>query len=345
MIADELDIKTLCQWRATCRLNYTQGTSSLRRSLLKVLNPFVRNPSSFVDLLTKQEALIGGEVALAFILRDCSYSARDLEVFATPLRFGKLCDAIIQSLNSDRVRTSSRIQHNTNFALRRLVSITFQIDLFNGRSIHVHCSFTCTAVAGIARTITTALSNYVSGQGFACSHPHLTLQRRALLADIALDAHNQLDYRVMGNMVAQGFQFAVSPSVWPEYHYLLGDNMSGETFQCCRSLYVCPSQGRFFGDAGSFINYFDPLAGDAASCISRSLPPYGPMLVWRLWSAFRCSANCDELNEFLGDGLTSIPVVFVDDSRDNARDVQVDRLDGRKRPQSFRHPRCRSKTL
>lgn len=345
MIADELDIKTLCQWRATCKQNYTQGTASLRRSLMKTLNPFVPNPSSFVDLVKTQEALIGGEVALAFILRDSSYSARDLEIFATPLRFGELCDAVLKDLGDVRVRTTSRVEHSIPFALQRLISITFQVELSNGRSIHIHSSFTCTAVAGIARTITTALSNYVSGHGFACSHPHLTLLRRGLLADIALDARNHVDFRVMGNMVSQGFHFAVSPSAWPEYQYSFRDNAPSDAFQCCRSLYVCPSQGRFFGDPGSFVNYFDPLRGDAARCVLRLLPPYGSMLVWRLWTTFRCSENCDEIDEFLGDGLTSTPVLFVRDSRGSARDIVVHTLDGRKTLQSLSHQRSRSKTL
>ena len=306
LISDDMDIKALCQWRATCRQNYSQGTASLRRSLMKVLNPFVRDPSDLVLLITRHNALIGGEVALAFMLRDSTYFARNLEIFTGQWDFSPFCAAFLNGPLVFQIRRTSRIEHSKQFTLQRLICETVHIELMNGRSIHVHSSFTCTAISGIARALTTGLSNYVSGQGFGCSHPRLTLQRRALLSDIALETRNPLDFSVMNNMVAQGFHFALSPTTWPEYRYSLADNVTVAPFQCWRDLYICPSMGRFFGNAGSFVNYFDPLAGDAEICVSRSLPPYGTMLVWRLMTTFHCTDSCGELDEFLGDGLTSV---------------------------------------
>lgn len=325
IISDDMDIKSLCQWRATCRQNYLQGTASLRRSLMKVLNGFVHDPSNFMSLITRHNALIGGEVALAFILRDSTYFARSLEIFAGQWDFSALCKAVLDGPLVLHIQRTTRIEHPRNFALQRLVSETLHIELVNGGSIHIHSSFTCTAISGIARSLTTGLSNYVSGQGFGCSHPRLTLQRRALLSDIALDTRNALDFSVMNNMVTQGFHLSVTPSAWPEYRYSLADNATIAPFQCWRELYICPSMGRFFGDAGSFVNYFDPLAGDAAICVSRSLPPYGSMLIWRLMTTFHCSDSCDELDEFLGNGLTSVPVLFVHDFPGRAKDILVDR--------------------
>ena len=345
LFTDNMDIKSLCLWRATCRHNYAQGTASLRRSLMKLLSPFLHTPSLLVDLVTEHHALFGGEVALAFILRDSTYLPRDLEIYVGDCHFPDLVATILRNPTLLRIQHTSESTYSQNYALRRLISTTLQIRLANGLNIHLHSSYTSSAVAGIARSFTTGLSNYISGQGFACSHPVLTLHRRALLSDVVLDAKSALDTRIMANMIARGFQFAVSPSTWPEY-LICPDNAGAQSaLQCWRSLYMCPSQGRYFGDPGSFVNYFDPLAGDADVCVSRSLPPYGPMLAWRVMTTFPCTDDCDSYDALVGDGVTSLPILVTQNSLGRPKDVLVDRVLGTRRRNEPGRSRTRSQSL
>ena len=53
-----------------------------------------------------------------------------------------------------------------------------------------------------------------------------------------------------------------------------------DTEECWRHYYICPSQGHYFGDYGSFIKFFDPLGRDEVFCARRSLVPFGPMVIW-----------------------------------------------------------------
>ena len=82
--------------------------------------------------------------------------------------------------------------------------------------------------------------------------------------------------------------------------------------QCFRQFYICPSQGRYFGDRGSLVDFFDPIARGEDFCARRSIPPYGPMVVWRVLSNFDCERDCviydDDLEE--PDDISSIPILF-----------------------------------
>ena len=70
MIADELDITSLINWRNTCRVSYAQAVSSLGRSLLRFMEPLFPKAQTILKILQTFRALLGGEVALAFLLSD-----------------------------------------------------------------------------------------------------------------------------------------------------------------------------------------------------------------------------------------------------------------------------------
>lgn len=75
------------------------------------------------------------------------------------------------------------------------------------------------------------------------------------------------------------------------------------TEECWRPRYLCPSQGRFFGDRGSFVDFFDPLGGAEEHCNKNGIPPFGPMVVWRLLRTFNCEKGCDLWDDALEAGL------------------------------------------
>ena len=82
--------------------------------------------------------------------------------------------------------------------------------------------------------------------------------------------------------------------------------------QCFRQFYLCPSQGRYFGDRGSLVNFLDPISRGEDFCARRSIPPYGPMVVWRVLSNFDCERDCVIYNDDIEepDDISSIPVLF-----------------------------------
>ena len=351
MFADEMDILTLTRWRLTCKSNYRQATSSLRRSLTTRLDAFVPYSHKLVDIVTEHRAVFGGEFALSFILRDDTYQPNDLEIFASDSSFENLCAAVLDDQPiRDRIERRSFTTHTLFNALRRLVARTLLIKMTSGRTIHIHQSYTASPSAPITRVPCTALSNFVTAYGFGCSHPRLTLDRRALLADQEVPFMQKFDDDALKNLEAIRFSLEVSPAAWPEYSRSAAPDVPDEptvdipedaatvdtiqggaaddldgSEECWRHIFICPSQGRYFGDVGSFVDYFDPLDGAEALCVERNIAPFGPMMVWRVMSTFDCAEGCDLYDDVLDEGVTSIPVLFKKDPYSELRDLISDR--------------------
>ena len=67
MIVDRMDLPTLLAWRSSCTVNYDHATAALKRTLTSAINPFLSHPNVVLNILSRYSAVIGGEVALAFI--------------------------------------------------------------------------------------------------------------------------------------------------------------------------------------------------------------------------------------------------------------------------------------
>ena len=80
--------------------------------------------------------------------------------------------------------------------------------------------------------------------------------------------------------------------------------------KCFRRQYLCPSQGQFFGDPGSFVEFFDPLHGSQEICAQNNVAPFGPMVIWRVLATFSCEAGCDIYDDALDAGVPPIPVLI-----------------------------------
>ena len=322
MFVDEMDLLTLTRWRATCRINYAQSVRSLHRTVMQQLSPFVPSPSVITDLITTHNALIGGEFALCFLLRDSSYRPQVLELFASGHEYPALVSAFLTHPRiQPYIKSHTYSSYPMALALERMMLQTLHVCLASGCSVYLHCSISSAAVAGIVRSPNTALANYISSYGFACSYPRLTLNRRGLLSDFILEDRNDLDAMTMRNMLAHGFSFSVSPAAWTEFQGSVVRDDAPSPGRCWRSQFLCPAQGRYFGDAGTFLDYFDPLAGHEGYCASTGRAPYGPMLVWRLMSTFSCDDDCDAYSDVLEEGTSSLPVLFVRDPNGHVHDL------------------------
>ena len=344
MFTDHMDILTLTRWRATCRTNYQQAVKSLHRSVMKQLNPFIPSPSAITDIVTTHGALFGGEFALCFLLRDPAYRPETLEIFVSSHQYTELVTAVFDDPRIQPYITGHAYSiYPMALALKRMILQTLQICLASGRSVYIHCSLSSTAAAGIVRSPTTAVTNYVSSCGFACGYPRLTLDRKGLLSDFTLEDQTELDKKTMNNMLAHGFSFSVSPAAWMESQEPANADDTLSPGRCWRSRFLCPAQGRYFGDAGTFLDYFDPLAGHDGYCADTGQPPYGPMIVWRLMSTFLCDDDCDAYSDILEEGTSALPVLFVKDPYGHAHDLLSHR-DSHARCYQ-RAPRIRSQSI
>ncbi|KAM5534215.1 hypothetical protein V8D89_012122 [Ganoderma adspersum] len=343
MFADEMDLLLLTAWRWTCKTNYHQAVSLFKHSLTARLDCFVPYLPKLVDIMNDHRTVFGGEFALAFIVRDDSYHHKTLEIFIGDFMF----DPPIR----DRIDRQWHMTHTLFFALPHLIAQTLLICMKNGYTIYMHQSFTPSVVAPVTHTPCTVLSNFVTGYGFTCSHPRLTLHLRALLANQELAFIDLFDRSLLGNLDRMGFPIEVSPSAWTEYRrartlLLTGvasatddddddveNSETGRTGnrcqECWRDLYICPTQGRFFGDKGSFVDFFDPLSGGETHCAENNIPPLGPMIVWHVMYTFDCDEGCDLYDEVLEEGIASIPALFRNayDPYSEIRNLIIDRND------------------
>ena len=314
MFADEMDIRSVCQWRATCRDNYAYAVSSLRRSLTAEIETVVPYPHTLLDVVTKHGAVFGGELALSFILRADDYHPSNLEIFSSNFHFDQLCSDIVNAPKLCTTVANHHLLQCTVFdTMRRHIAQTLVVSLTNGSKIYIHRSYTCSPTDPIARSSCTALSNFVTSYGFGISHPTLTLTRRALLADEDIPYMLPNDVIVFNRLLSFKFSLAVSPTAWPEFRR----HMDGETLrsaeECWRRAYICPKQGRYFGDPGSLVGFLDPLSGDEERCMTKGVAPFGAMVLWRIMSTFECEDGCAYMDEILENGVTSIPVIFKKD--------------------------------
>ena len=182
------------------------------------LRPFVPYPHDLIDIVTRNGAVFGGEVALAFFMRTDPYTPSTLEIYASNFQFDKLCEAIINDPEiRARTETHSMVTHSFAHALRRLVAETMVIQTTDGATIYVHQSYTSSPSASISRSVCTALSNFVTGRSFGCSHPRLTLARRAILADRDIMYLTPHDAQSVNHLITFQFSTAISPTEWPEH--------------------------------------------------------------------------------------------------------------------------------
>ena len=348
MFVDAMDIVSLTAWRLTCIANYHQACASLRRYLMMLLRIFVPCPQFLAHVITDSHAVFGGELALAFILRDAAYLPTHLEIYVGHSEFEAVCDdPSIRATIEDHMYTNNAVFD----ALHQLVSCTLTIRTSLGKTIYVHRSFTTSASAPVTRASCTVLSNFVTAYSFGCSHPRLTLNRLVLLADMDFPYLPAVQHIIHDSLLAHEFSLAVSPSAWPDYCHcpqyrppiessgsltessgtVLDEfgwkGAAGIVQECWQHQFICPSQGRFFGDRGSMVDFFDPIGGDEIRCEANNVAPFGPMVVWRLVSSFECDEGCD-FDDILQEGVTTIPVFVKKDPYGDLRDVVSDRYVG-----------------
>lgn len=315
MFTDLLDIVAIQQWRAACRATYAHATRSLRRTLTRLLLRFVPQPGALLSILSRFRGAIGGITAIAFLLRDAGLRCNVLQIYTASRMYVPFVEGLRRCPSNSKAIAHIHVGKVTRtFMAQRDINAFASIQLVNGLHIIVYRSCTITPLSGIVLGGSSALMNFVTEHSFGCAYPRLTLNRRALLCDHRLEHFSDADHVVMDTLLAGGFGFAISAGAWPGFHGNaegIDDDGENSVMPCYRGEWVCPHQARFFGDGGSMVTLMDPLGPDVARARFYGVPPFGPMVMWRLLSSFECAAKCGDFDELLHKWIISTPVLTL----------------------------------
>ncbi|KAI0744782.1 hypothetical protein C8Q76DRAFT_851708 [Earliella scabrosa] len=296
---------------------------SLYASRQEILRRWMPDPRSFLDALRDSHGLVTGVAALAFILRDhsllgiyldiavASETTWSLEMYIrTTLRGRQIWHSPPNGLHTPRWLPVERFPEETHFLVAP------------GRIIRVVYSRTRSAAEAIAWSENTALMNYFNVVSFGCAFPILTLRRHALSMSWR-DLHPLEKRRMVHLHGRAGFTFSPVPGpfmgcAWGTYT----DDNQDERYDCYADLFVCPEQGRYFGDKGSLVAFFDGEHPSNIRAARRSQQmPFGRGVVWRLQyeTPGRCWRRCVGRDEVIGDGDVEACRLLVEEFNHGAR--------------------------
>ena len=310
-----MDLRTLLIWRATSRGNYADACHELRMSLQRLLLGFVPSPSALLNLLTRTRGLLSGEFAICYILRDASINPRSLDIYVGSIWFDNFIEEFAASPELCGYQVGyGTTTHAHRHIQTRHVTETLEIWLSNDNLIAIHAAASPSACHAIACSPSSLGTTFVTESSFAIAYPRLTLSRRAIICWdlVAESSSSELD--MYDHLESSGFSFEEDPSVWPEFSGGPCSGVSLSPFECLRSLYICPQQGRYFGDSGSLVCFMDTLSVDVAQLKDRSIPPYGIMAVWRLPSNVICDAQCDLSDDLLAPCVIATSIMFQNET-------------------------------
>ena len=306
-----MDIRTLLVWRTVCRSAYYDVLNELRGSLRLILADFVPSPDRLLSLVTRTRALITGELALSYLLRDARLPPHSLDIHIGNVFYDEFVDDFFNSSALIGYQTHvSVLDHPEHWISSRHITQTVVISLSNQRTIAIHASASSSACQSIACSPTTLGTTFVTEHCFATAYPCLTLNYRAIICRDELTESMDSELDVYDRLEEQGFSYEVEPTAWLENASQRDHkNAAGESI-CMRSLHICPQQVRHFGDRGSMLTFMDPLNVDLNTLKDGGIPPYGIMAVWRMPSSVLCDKQCDELDGILMPGMLVAPMMF-----------------------------------
>nr|VWO95747.1 Zn(2)-C6 fungal-type domain-containing protein [Ganoderma boninense] len=306
---------SLIACRATCLANYGSVNLHLRGSLLRLLSRFLPDPANFLHVLSPWGALIVGEAALSHLLRDPAICQAALEIAIGNLYFTPFIDCVSRLFPAGSLLTSVVVKPVPNgFPFHRHITRIAELRLASGLMVILYESSTPSACDVVGGYWTTALMNFVTGFGFGCAYPRLTLNRFTLLCDARSSYMGWWDHDMATQLELRNFHTDTRPDAWLSSSREQSAPSSPPVDVCGKSLYVCPMQGRYFGDPGSLIIFYDGFCVDLAKLRELGVAPYGPMVTWRLPSSGTCGGRCIELDPVMPPFVSSMITQFAEDN-------------------------------
>ena len=141
-----MDLRTLFAWRSCCRRNYLEVADELRTTLYLLLADFVPSPSTLLSLVTRSRALISGEFAIRYLLRDDALIVPTLDIYVGSVLYHSFIDAfsVNAALSGYQIEWSIAT-HRSPYTYTRQITQTLEIQLSTGKSINIHASATASA--------------------------------------------------------------------------------------------------------------------------------------------------------------------------------------------------------
>ena len=310
-----MDMCTLLSWRATNRRNYVDACRELRTSLEYLLADFVPSPAALLTLLTRTRGLLAGELAIRYILRDSSVPPQSLDIYIGSIWF----DTFIESFGDSRELSGfqddwSLTTYIGDYLQTRHVTDSLCVSLSNGNVINIHAAASPYACHALACSPSTIGTTFVTEFTFATAYPRLTFGRRAIMCWNLLATASDHELDMYDRLADSGLSFEEDPAVWFQPCGRPASDVppspSTAPSVCLRSLYLCPHQGRYFGDGGSMVCFMDSLSMDTGLLKDKCIPPYGIMAVWRLPLDRPCDAGCSEYDDILAPGVITTSIMF-----------------------------------
>ncbi len=313
MIAENLDVASLLAFQRVCHNSYTIATSVLSSDRCRLVKHYIPQVNLLLDHMRRHRAVIGGLAALAFVLRDPSLFPDTLDLFVPGRTTGPLCEQAFRDDPEFHLLPEGVIDRSDTAgeSLHRSVAREVTYRTPNGRFIKLHIAEKDTALEPIVTSWTSALVNYVGADSFACGYPLLTLRRRGMsIRSVDLPERH---LPMFARLIRSRFDFATY-AIWPEYAYpcVLRYLDGVWTYPCMRYFYICPVQGRFFGDGGSLLALFDPLHTYMDILLRQQNPPYGMAVIWRLRTTPHvCDGPCNDEDVIMPRGHDLVVAVVV----------------------------------
>ncbi|TFK84220.1 hypothetical protein K466DRAFT_602183 [Polyporus arcularius HHB13444] len=265
-ICGRLDFPTLIKLRRTSHFYLASVSEHLQDTLTSHIAPFARDPSSLLDLVTQLGGYVGGDVALAQLLRDMEIRPTHLELFLPTGRtaWKHLQNNLIEVQGATQQPAKS---HPSSISLSLLPAHaairegpgTRAAVLFTTSTgaILVYRSQTGDALLPITQQWGSHRVAYTNRLYSGCGYPRLLFRRRVLMGTTPSDRIarrlGQEDISVVIKRdTRRGFDIRLSPRQWCDM----------EVDGCGAMVFLCPAQRRSILDAGSLCVRTSPLQTD-----------------------------------------------------------------------------------
>ncbi|OJT13875.1 hypothetical protein TRAPUB_9544 [Trametes pubescens] len=307
-VVDACDLLSILALRKCSCTLYAHTVEILLLNRRKILRHYVPNPDLLWEHLEETRAVIAGLAALSFILRDLSLLPATLDLYTSSAHGGRLEQLVEQeqALPIDDIQILDDPWNELQPNICR--SVTFATH--DGRYIAVNSSASLSPLDPIAASPTTAVINWVSPYVFACGYPALTLRRQSL--GLPPFGPEPLLHSIQHRLCELGFDIRSEPAAWPDYTLCASPPRNHSQQPCLHRYYVCPRQGRFFGNKGSLLMVFNLADLNLDHLAQQRQPPFGVATAWRLLNAYRdCDGCCVHGDPLLPDVEYTLPLVIV----------------------------------
>ncbi|KAI9069202.1 hypothetical protein FKP32DRAFT_1560237 [Trametes sanguinea] len=299
---------SLLSWRQTCRSSYKLATACLLVDRHYAVKPYTSDTAALWGLFREHRALVGGEVALRYVLRDFTPHHYTLEVYVPMSASEAFLMDIDLTMGLDWEFIRDRHASDEERA-KYFFSDIHHYRARGGRQIAVYIATSEAAAQPLVTTWSTSFVNYLGAETFGVGYPSLTLRHRALAPPREQLARNSR--RVFDELQTKlGFDFALDALTWPQYASPTAPS------SCARDQFLCLLQARFFGDAGSLVVAYETMTTSTTSLADNHHLPYGVSTIWRmscdLGSGHWCPCRARESK--LPGHLYSVPCVIVQSS-------------------------------